>query len=146
PVMRPRVVPPAEVHPQLGRRYRCHGSVEDLDVEPYILPEFAEGSIGELAMPRHREVGTVKLKSEACGCDRHVLTFHRCGVSTQKGLLAVVVGVAEEHRNEPWRCRSDERPFGIDALKSRAKVLEVRRDCLVVLRRDRPVARGPALV
>ena len=85
--------------------------VERLDVHPGAFAEFREAQVRILDVAAHGEVGAVDLQHDAGFGDRLVFLAHRLGDREQIRLLARVVVVAEEQRDDAGRGRAHER-FG----------------------------------
>ena len=101
--VRPRVVAPAQVHPQLLGRDVAQRVVERGDVHADALAELLERKVGELHVAAHREVGAIDLQRDPGRGDRLVFVAQALGEREDVFLVAGVVLVGEEQRGHPGR-------------------------------------------
>ena len=87
-VMRPLVVAPAEVDPELLGRDVGHRVIERREVQAGHPPELLEAEVGELDVPAHGQVRTVQLQDEAGPRHRLVLVPHGVRDGEEVGLVA----------------------------------------------------------
>src|SRR5581483_317002 len=125
-VMRPLVVAPAQVQPQLIRRSVAKRMIERLDVHLRLLAELLQIKIGVLDVASHREVGTVDLQHETRLEQRGVLAAHGIGDRVQIRLFAWIIVVAKEERDHSWRSCAYESVLRMASLERRLQVLHIR--------------------
>mmetsp|Transcript_122605 Transcript_122605/g.381675 ORF Transcript_122605/g.381675 Transcript_122605/m.381675 type:complete len:381 (+) Transcript_122605:196-1338(+) len=151
-IVRPGIVPPADVDPALLRGDVRQSLVQDLDVELGGLPELLHGLVLELRVPAHGEVWAVHLQGQPRGDDALVLRAHGRAERADVGLVRLVVraGVVEEGGEGAGARRGEE--DGVQGLacargvllERRHDALDLRLEALEALRRvgDLPVAGG----
>ncbi len=136
-VMGPFVVAPAQVHPRLLGRHARQRVVQRVDVQARHLPELLQAEVGELDVAAHAEVGTVDLEHEARGGDGLVLLAHRLGDGEQIGLVARIVVVVEEQRDDTGRGGGEKSRLPADGA---LQIVGVAPGRLRIADTDRPVA------
>ena len=99
-VMRPGVVAPAQVHPQLIGRDVPDGVVQRLDVHGGAAPELGDVHVGIGRMPAHGQIRAVQLEGDASRRDGCILVAHRVGDCEDVLLVGGVELVAEEQRRD----------------------------------------------
>ena len=85
---------------QLLGRNVGHGVIERRQVQAGHLPELLDAQVGKLDVPAHGEVGTVELQDEAGPRHRLVLVPHGVRDGEEILLVAAVVIVAKEERDD----------------------------------------------
>ena len=73
-----------------------------------------------LDVPAHRQIGAVDLQDEAGIDDRLVFLPHRLGDRLEIGLVALVVAVVEEQRDQPRRGGAEKALLSAGAVQRRS--------------------------
>ncbi len=125
PMMRARVVSPTDVQPHPVGRNPVDGEIQSLDVALGEPNKFGIRKLCKGQMAAHRQIRTVDLQQEPCLDDGLVFFPHRLGNCLDVLVLARVVLVLLEYRNDAWRGGIHERAHRAIACHRMPKVIEV---------------------
>ena len=140
-VVRPLVVTPAHVQTRPLRRDVGERVVQRVHVQAGHPAELVEAQVGVLDVPPHPEVGTIDLQVDARSRHRLVLRPHGVGDREQVRLVARVMVVAEEQRDDARGRRRQERVLGLRRVTRRPQIVRVGLGGARVAHADRPVTR-----
>src|SRR5271166_994171 len=141
-MMRAFVIAPAEVQTQLLRRDVLQRMIERLDMEPGLFAEFTKAQLGILNVPAHGEVRTVDLQDQTGLGDGLVFLPHSLGDRVEIGLLARIMPVVEEQRDDTRRGGTEEGFLRVHSGERQGQISDVYLGRLGVAHADRTIAAG----
>ena len=106
------------------------------------LAKLREAELRVLDVPAHGEVGAIDLQHDAGRGDRLIFVAHRIGDGEQIGLLARIVVVAEEQRDDAGRRRAHERVAAADRGERGLEIVDIGLGRIGVADGDGSVAGG----